>query len=947
MMLRPLRALPAHVISIALIWNVFSTKQLSIKRIIFWGVCAGLAAWYNFPNILFIGAAGVRILMECNTPVRRKTSLLIALGGGLCIGLLPLFGQNLFEGKAIYEIGEAARMLSGELRVVPKPYRHLPVVFGIHPSNIPYTFPPTLFHLWSSASLLWGILFSIGLSAYLVLQPKNFLLATSAVLPTLLFYGMYHGHIARYYTCAYLIMAWMSAQGWYAALSWCHEKNRVPRLNLRTIVGLLVTGGLLSGLLLSYIPVMRGTFHPDRESLFTRADHFAFRDWAHTHTEPAAIFLNMNDHLTAWTHWGSQRIRKYLFWLWTPEPQLSFKGRFFGLKECAPDLLTLESRGTQRFHDLLAKHKQIIFYEWRPLHDDTPVIRSWWKEDLLAHAQLIDDLPPLVFSSGFPYRLHAPRVIPFAEKQEIMLPPPPYANARLLLRTRIPDPITNPEPVTLRIFKESTNKALLTLPLVAGDQWLHLPELDPRARYRLQIIGRAPTLRSANWVLSDHRHTLRFIRKEVATSPYRARMLDGMRTEWRQDKNWGRDSAAHASDLKRTKCSFILTHHQNIRLPWSALPLRAHFLFSPKFASPAGHDIEKTLLVQFKGRDLKTDMRLIGPSHSKTDLQAFLCSFSMPPSDPSNTENIATFSLPYTPQSDHRIVTITFTEEPAPFSANPNRTLMGHVHPNTTQASPAIGSAMIMPDQHLLDHALTLRIPAHVAQTNMIARVHVTLPTSSLSRWPAVRAVWPNGVSYIFTPTNDIRSETLYIPLEQNHDVIQLSLANTDSGKDHVLMIVEGPELVPLTRSGALPAIIYPAGLNLTGLYPPEKQEGGWSAQWAGKRLSFALPVLKRMPAALLTLVLKMRGPQGTDVPYQSALSVNGKFVKKFTLPAWKDGWQDVPITFPIPKETTETLRFDIDADHCWRPSEVSQTRDTRELSFFLRDIHIRETPTP
>jgi uncharacterized membrane protein YhaH (DUF805 family) len=97
------------------------------KMPLFWGAfCVGIACWCRIPNIIFIIPSGVYLLLSVKK-IRIKTfchSVLLMIVG-LAIGLLPLFGQNILEGRPFYVAGQ---MTSLVLKTIPqkpqKPKNH-------------------------------------------------------------------------------------------------------------------------------------------------------------------------------------------------------------------------------------------------------------------------------------------------------------------------------------------------------------------------------------------------------------------------------------------------------------------------------------------------------------------------------------------------------------------------------------------------------------------------------------------------------------------------------------------------------------------------------------------------------------------------------------------------------------------------------------------------------
>ena len=74
------------------------------KTTLFLGTfCIGIACWCRVPNILFVIPAGVYLLLSSKELWAKKffQSILLMIAG-LIVGLLPLFGQNILEGRPFY-----------------------------------------------------------------------------------------------------------------------------------------------------------------------------------------------------------------------------------------------------------------------------------------------------------------------------------------------------------------------------------------------------------------------------------------------------------------------------------------------------------------------------------------------------------------------------------------------------------------------------------------------------------------------------------------------------------------------------------------------------------------------------------------------------------------------------------------------------------------------------
>jgi hypothetical protein len=78
-------------------------NKLGKKSLFFGTFCIGIACWCRIPDILFIIPAGVYLLLSSKQLWAKKFfQLVLIMIAGLIIGLLPLFGQNILEGRPFY-----------------------------------------------------------------------------------------------------------------------------------------------------------------------------------------------------------------------------------------------------------------------------------------------------------------------------------------------------------------------------------------------------------------------------------------------------------------------------------------------------------------------------------------------------------------------------------------------------------------------------------------------------------------------------------------------------------------------------------------------------------------------------------------------------------------------------------------------------------------------------
>ncbi|MFH0878859.1 MAG: hypothetical protein V2A34_04030 [Lentisphaerota bacterium] len=243
-MARPLRDAPAHLLGLAgLLCCTGVVRQGRIRWALAFlgGLLIGLAAWARIPDVLFAVPAAVGLLISAQGLTWKKRWMVLAacaLGG--LLGLLPMFAQNVLEGKNFYSPGQAEALAFSEERQVASVSAQ--TIHGLHAQN----FRPTLqkaiqvsSHILSKGFLIW---LGIGLVFGILRDRSRTAILSSGALVFILFYSFYHTVILRYWFPAYLFLAALAAIPAGALLqAWIKTR---ARHRLATGIILMLTFGI-------------------------------------------------------------------------------------------------------------------------------------------------------------------------------------------------------------------------------------------------------------------------------------------------------------------------------------------------------------------------------------------------------------------------------------------------------------------------------------------------------------------------------------------------------------------------------------------------------------------------------------------------------------------------------------------------------------------------------
>jgi hypothetical protein len=82
-------------------------RKVGKSELFFGTFCIGIACWCRVPDILFIIPAGLYLLLSFKgLRLNKFVQSMLLMTAGLIVGLLPLFGQNILEGRPFYVAGQ-------------------------------------------------------------------------------------------------------------------------------------------------------------------------------------------------------------------------------------------------------------------------------------------------------------------------------------------------------------------------------------------------------------------------------------------------------------------------------------------------------------------------------------------------------------------------------------------------------------------------------------------------------------------------------------------------------------------------------------------------------------------------------------------------------------------------------------------------------------------------
>ncbi|GEM_PF-5583239 len=954
---RPLRALPGHLLAMILCWSVLVTENVTPKRCLFWGFLTGFSAWFNFPTILFGLVPTVRILLESGTEVKKIVHYgsILALGG--LMGLLPLFAQNLFEGKAFYVIGEMDFLVTDEKPPVPKPYRHLPVEFGLHPKNFRWIFPSAVQYLFqTSPGILWNSLVGFGVLGMALFRRKAFGILLAGILPSFLFYCMFHGFISRYYVVPHLLLLTAAAAG---LVEWTRVivTPRWPRLR-KTVMGVIV-----AVLVVGTAANLQRLRHPDEEQYpFTFEDLASFGEWIDRYTHEDSLFLTRYSQLSAWINWTGNRIQPQTSWAWSAGSRLHSDKFKFIFK----DVRNFEYSGhsdRDRISALLERvqeGREVIFLQWIPENENLLRISSWWKGDVEAHCHLEPVGPDFEFPSSYPYRIRALRMVPFREEQTIPLPDRKRDETRLLVFSRFPEDLDLlNQPAWIQLKQSSSGKVYHRVKWQPGYHILDIPSLPEEGGWVLEIEGKRPEPLSVQWTRPDQVWGRHMKGNNMEFLPLDVRMVQPVIARMRGSKDWGRDGSSDPVNYVRNRYRIRLSDDQKLFLP--SVPDRGVFHM---FLARIGD--EKSV------RDLLSEIQVDSQMGSQGLHLTFLTTNGVEGAESQHRVEEGMLLVSGDLAASGQAPYLQIKHNPAVVQgAEPDRWELRGIYFQEVPEFPSF-----MPDDPLAESSLRVysvqglgpKGPLETLGNSNYRLLHLSCGFEAPADMP------PRGWVKL-----EIGS---WSPEEQRHLEFVLSgkrgvhryrlQADVPQGKDTLVLIpyhepwdrllistphstieeapplyVSLPSFVPVTTDGQVPSdldLFSQQGRAMyqpQGFYPAETLPDGKPAMWASGSSSFNIPLsTEGTPEGRKEMELRIRGPIQPESPAILKVQFSPDHATEISLPSWEEGWQTVRVALPPEVLQGSALSVHLTGP-VWRPADVMESSDDRTLSFYLRRVRI------
>jgi len=315
----PYRDMSAHTLALlSLVLGILATRSERPMRLLaLSGACLGLGIWFRLAVFLFIPAASIPLfLVARERPARERVKAVLLMGAGGLAGLLPLFGQNLLEGKRFYQSGQMDLMLSsGSLSLEGAGTTTISL------ANASYNALPQLKLMLVILPWPVWILIAIGVVQSWRTCRLRTLLLLSVALAFILFYACYIKPVPRYIWMADFILLPFAAS-WIDDAARYLGRNKPRGLKVGT-AGLVLA---LSGLCL-HASLAEDAFNRARR---TPRDTQRFTRWIDRELPDAAALVCGSHALRGWAeNYGPRDLHVLPYWAIDDPPELPLtrKGR--------------------------------------------------------------------------------------------------------------------------------------------------------------------------------------------------------------------------------------------------------------------------------------------------------------------------------------------------------------------------------------------------------------------------------------------------------------------------------------------------------------------------------------------------------------------------------------------------------------------------------------------
>ena len=338
------------------------------------GLCVGLSLWVRLPMAAVVPASGLGVL-ALPGPARLRVRRAFAWSLGLALGLLPMLGQNILEGRV------SLSPPSGDLLLMTNTpmASNADISLGWHPKNARYL-APAYARGFANALPWWVHVLALG-AVVGGIRGKKWaapeLWAAAAAVSLVLFYGGYCRYIPRYLSVSLWLTSALAALG--AARAGIALVRRVkPAHGPAAIPVLMAVGVAGSGYAASgRLGDARAEWRAPRQ----------FRPWIEQHIPKGSRMITYSPALRLWVDiFGSGRDIKSVWWKAPPT----------------------EHTGDPAIRSAMQEGRSVY---WASLLDDQGRPRPSWWEDALRHEYAFSE-PPLQLSEP---RAWVYRLLPFTE----------------------------------------------------------------------------------------------------------------------------------------------------------------------------------------------------------------------------------------------------------------------------------------------------------------------------------------------------------------------------------------------------------------------------------------------------------------------------------------------------------------------------------------------------
>jgi hypothetical protein len=870
------------------------------------GLLIGLATWTRIPDILFAGPALLGTLWPHGrlqrSTWRRASALLLGMG----LGLLPLAGQNLLEGKSLRESGQASLILPGSASA-PADARETGAK-RLHVSNLATNFKTTGLALSRSLPFWLWICCCASLAAGLVArgQRGRTVLLGCGMLVFFLLYSCYCHFVPRYFFVTVLFLLSLVASIGAAGIEWLLE--RVHSRRQRDLFALA-----LPLFALAWVTVMaarqQNPAAAERDARWQ--DALRFQSWAAGLIGPDDTVFSNHQGTRAWLLTLSSLADATMNWRWT----------------------AVQSNAAAAAQALLLDQRRVFYLATTDEHGEE--YDSWWKEDMLNYFDLEQAGPSLQVAGQQRTRLLYELKQPGTRRREVQLEPDPgSARFLYLLARQLPDGrrwqavrITGDPGMPALNARLQSGPNLLELPpgfIRAGIVTLESDEGPLPSASRIHAVG--PRLASLHF-------------RDYATWPIHLPLLEGAQLRWSGFPIWQRDWGAFRRQGHVSRPRFLIDRQASLRLPSCTDDLLVRLFLSHRDGTTP-RDPARAVLCRISGEVPRVGGVTFGGRKSYWLQQVLV------PARLLETERNPALELTWPGGDDEdalpelmRVDFLPVPEVKFPPEASPQQ---AWVLPREEADPPG---ALEDPTYRLLTHAADITLPDPPAGPLLLRFTVHTPPDADrpqriharIDDGEAFMVESPPGAAVVILPvTSHVGQRALRMVASS---AIEPSGTTTPCSLGDLTLIAapaSGPP--PFTPSSNDP--LWPL---TAGLWKPEFYTDGTPFCWTRAEASIALPVRHLPPSG--RLLLDLGGPPRGAGPRPARVLLNGVLLDTITVRESGRDTHEVPVPAEQWREGLNTLVL---ACETWQPSAVLQSDDSRELGIriFGFSFALADAPT-